>query len=62
VIADLEPPRGSLLEDMGHCFVFCPADVTHQGAVRAALDTARDRFGSVFWFRGNAARRFTRCV
>jgi NAD(P)-dependent dehydrogenase (short-subunit alcohol dehydrogenase family) len=47
VIADLKPPEPSLLEDIGDRFVFCPADVTDEKAMRAALTTAQERFGPV---------------
>lgn len=45
VIADLKPPAEELLEETGRRFAFCPANVTDEAAVRAALETARERFG-----------------
>ena len=47
VIADLRPPNASLLEECGQSFAFCQADVTDETTVRAALTTARERFGPV---------------
>ncbi len=47
VIADLKPPEPSLLDEAGRRFVFCPADVTDEAAIRAALTTAQERFGPV---------------
>jgi NAD(P)-dependent dehydrogenase (short-subunit alcohol dehydrogenase family) len=47
VIADVKPPEPSLLEDVGDGFVFCPANVTDEAGIRAALATARGRFGPV---------------
>lgn len=47
VIADLQPPDQALLQDLGERGHFCPTDVTDESAVRAALQTAQDRFGPV---------------
>ncbi len=47
VIADVKPPEQSLLDECGQRFVYCPADVTDEAAVRAALATAKERFGPV---------------
>jgi NAD(P)-dependent dehydrogenase (short-subunit alcohol dehydrogenase family) len=47
VIADLRPPEAALSEECGQSFAFCQADVTDETAVRAALTTARERFGPV---------------
>jgi len=45
VIADLAPPADDLLQEVGHGFVYCPADVTDEATVRSALATAHERFG-----------------
>jgi NAD(P)-dependent dehydrogenase (short-subunit alcohol dehydrogenase family) len=45
VIADVNPPAETLLEQSGARFVYCPADVTDEAAVGAALCTCQDRFG-----------------
>jgi NAD(P)-dependent dehydrogenase (short-subunit alcohol dehydrogenase family) len=45
VIADLRPPQPELLEACGQAFAFCPADVTDEAAIRAAIETALARFG-----------------
>lgn len=47
VIADLKPPQRSLLDEDGQSFVYCSADVTDEAAIRGALATAQDRFGTV---------------
>ncbi len=47
VIADVKPPEPTLLNACLGRFVFCPADVTDETAIRAALTTANERFGPV---------------
>jgi NAD(P)-dependent dehydrogenase (short-subunit alcohol dehydrogenase family) len=47
VIADVKPPEPLLTEEIGDRFAFCPADVTDEVAIRAALATAQERFGPV---------------
>lgn len=47
VIVDLRPPKDAFVEELAGRFVFSPADVTDEAAVRAALDTAQKRFGPV---------------
>jgi NAD(P)-dependent dehydrogenase (short-subunit alcohol dehydrogenase family) len=47
IIADLKPPEHALVEEVGEHFLFSAADVTDEGAVRAALATAQERFGPV---------------
>ncbi len=47
VIADVRPPAESLVAECGQRFLFCPADVTDEAAIRRALATAQERFGPV---------------
>lgn len=47
VIADLQPPDGTLRQELGDRCAFCQTDVTDESAVQTALQTAQDRFGPV---------------
>jgi len=48
VIADVNLELGQrLVEELGSSCLFCKTDVTSEGDARAAIDSARERFGAV---------------